>query len=104
MEASIASSTRKEKRAFDRIVGCVSGNMPLRTFLDACNFVVYTDYKPHTFALAKEADPWSALQQRHLTYISEYAIHWLSHPSIYSTHKLVAGKFVWDGLWLDVEI
>ena len=34
--------------------------------------MVCTAHKLLTFAFAKEADPWSACQQRHLAYISEY--------------------------------
>lgn len=30
------------------------------------------DHKPLTFAMAKVAEPWSARQQRHLSYISEF--------------------------------
>ena len=33
---------------------------------------VFTDHKPLTFAMSKVADPWSARQQRHLSYISQY--------------------------------
>ena len=43
-----------------------------RYFLEGRDFTAYTDHKPLTFAFAKISDPWSARQQRHLAYISEY--------------------------------
>ena len=43
-----------------------------RYFLEACDLVICTDHKPLTFTFAKEADPSSAHQQRHLAYISGY--------------------------------
>ena len=36
------------------------------------SFSLYTDHKPLTYLLAKEADAWSACQQRHLAYVAEY--------------------------------
>lgn len=35
-------------------------------------FTVFMDQKPLTYTLGKIADPWSARQQRHLAYISEF--------------------------------
>ena len=37
-------------------------------------FTVYTDHKPLVPAMLKEAEPWSARQQRHLSFISEFTI------------------------------
>ena len=36
--------------------------------------MVLTDHKLLTFNFAKEAEPWSAHQQRHLAYISDYTL------------------------------
>ncbi|TWW56016.1 Retrovirus-related Pol polyprotein from transposon 297 [Takifugu flavidus] len=36
------------------------------------SFTAFVDHKPLTFAMAKTAEPWSARQQRHLSYISEF--------------------------------
>lgn len=43
-----------------------------RFSLEGRNFTIYTDHKPLTFAFAKATDPWSARQQRHITFISAY--------------------------------
>ena len=43
-----------------------------RFFLEVRSLTVYTVYKFLTFAKAKISDQWSAHQQRHLSYISEY--------------------------------
>ena len=43
-----------------------------RYLLEAHDVVVCTNHNPLTFAFAKEANPWSARQQRHQAYISEY--------------------------------
>jgi hypothetical protein len=36
--------------------------------------VIYTDHKPLTFALKKQAEPWTARQQRQLSYLAEFAV------------------------------
>ena len=56
-----------------------------RYFLEGRPFTAFTDYKPLTFAFAKISDPWSARQQRHLSYVSEYTTD-VQH---------VAGKATW---------
>ena len=43
-----------------------------RFLLEARPFTVFVDHKPLTFAMAKVAEPWSARQQRHLAFISEF--------------------------------
>ncbi|TWW74045.1 Retrovirus-related Pol polyprotein from transposon 297 [Takifugu flavidus] len=37
------------------------------------SFTAFVDHKPLTFAMAKTAEPWSARQQRHLSYIKHLA-------------------------------
>ena len=44
-----------------------------RYFLEGRHFTAFTDHKPLLFAFDKVSDPWSARQQHHLTYISEYS-------------------------------
>lgn len=59
--------------AFDReLLGLYLAIRHFRYFLEARPFVAFTDHKPLTFAFAKASDPWSARQQRHLSYVSEY--------------------------------
>lgn len=43
-----------------------------RFLLEGRAFVAYTDHKPLVQAISKSSEPWSARQQRHLSYISEY--------------------------------
>jgi hypothetical protein len=37
--------------------------------LEGRRFIVFTDHKPLTFVLHKQAEPWTACQQRHLSLI-----------------------------------
>ena len=43
-----------------------------RYLLECRVFTVYTDHKPMVDAMFKVSDPWTARQQRHLAYISEF--------------------------------
>lgn len=59
--------------AFDReLLALYLAIRHFRYFLEGRDFTAFTDHRPLTFAFAKVSDPWSARQQRHLTYISEY--------------------------------
>uniref|UniRef100_A0A5S6QAW0 RNA-directed DNA polymerase n=1 Tax=Trichuris muris TaxID=70415 RepID=A0A5S6QAW0_TRIMR len=59
--------------AFDReLLALYLAIRHFRYFLEGREFIAFTDHKPLTFAFAKASDPWSARQQRHLTYISEF--------------------------------
>ncbi|GFO10356.1 Pol polyprotein [Plakobranchus ocellatus] len=44
-----------------------------RFFLEGRPFTAYTDHKPLVGAISKLSDPWTARQQRHLAFISEYS-------------------------------
>ncbi len=44
-----------------------------RYLLEGCNFVVFTDQKPLVGALHRRSDPISTCQQRHLSFIAEFA-------------------------------
>ncbi|KAJ8401803.1 hypothetical protein AAFF_G00377740 [Aldrovandia affinis] len=43
-----------------------------RFLLEARPFTAFVDHKPLTFVMAKLSEPWSARQQRHLSYVSEF--------------------------------
>ena len=59
--------------AFDReLLALYLAVKHFRYMLEGRVFTVFTDHKPLTFAFNKIADPWSARQQRHLSYISEF--------------------------------
>ena len=62
--------------AFDReLLALFLAIRHFRYFVEGRDFTVFTDYRPLAFAFAKVSDPWSARQQRHLAYISEYITH-----------------------------
>ncbi len=59
--------------AYDReLLACVSGIRHFRFMLEGRRFTLYTDHKPLTFALSKVAEPWTARQSRHLSYVAEF--------------------------------
>jgi RNase H-like domain found in reverse transcriptase len=59
---------------FDReLLACVQGIRYFRYMLEARRFTIYTDHKPLTFAIHKVAEPWSARQARHLSYVAEFS-------------------------------
>lgn len=43
-----------------------------RYLLEGRTFVAFTDHKPLVDAMKKTTDPWSARQQRHLSFVSEF--------------------------------
>lgn len=43
-----------------------------RFLLEARPFTAFVDHKPLTFVMSKLSEPWSARQQRHLSYVSEF--------------------------------
>ena len=51
-----------------------------RNMLEGRPFTAFVDHKPLTGAMKKHADPWTARQQRHLAYISEFTTD-LQHVS-----------------------
>ena len=44
-----------------------------RFLLEGRSFIIYTDHKPLVHAMFKTTEPWSARQQRHLSFISEFS-------------------------------
>ena len=58
---------------FDReLLAIYLGIRHFRFMLEGRIFTVYTDHKPLVHAMLKETEPWSARQQRHLSFISEF--------------------------------
>jgi transposase InsO family protein len=65
--------TESRYSAFDRELWAVfSGIRHFRYLLEGRLFHVLTDHKPLTTALHRVSEPWSAKQQRQLSYIAEY--------------------------------
>ncbi|XP_053092916.1 LOW QUALITY PROTEIN: uncharacterized protein LOC128318865 [Pangasianodon hypophthalmus] len=59
--------------AFDReLLGFYLAIRHFRFSLEGRHFTAFVDHKPLTFAMSKVSEPWSAHQQRHLAYISEF--------------------------------
>jgi hypothetical protein len=60
--------------AFDReLLAVVAAIRHFRYMLEGRQFVVFTDHKPLVGALGRRSDPWSARQQRQLSFIAEFA-------------------------------
>ena len=58
---------------YDReLLACVGGIRHFRFMLEGRKFQLLTDHKPLVGALHRTSDPWSARQQRHLSYVAEY--------------------------------
>ena len=63
----------KKYSAYDRELHAIY--MSIRHFRDMVEglaFTVYTDHKPLTFAFSKSTNPWTPIQQRRLSFISEF--------------------------------
>jgi hypothetical protein len=59
--------------AFDKeLLALYLSTRHFRYYLKGRLFSAFTNHKPLTFAMANVSDPWSAWQQRHLAYISEF--------------------------------
>jgi hypothetical protein len=60
--------------AFDReLLAVVAAIKHFCYMLEGRSFVVFTDHKPLVGALSRRSDPWSARQQRHLSFVAEFA-------------------------------
>ena len=60
--------------AFDReLLALYLAVRHFRFILEGRPFIIFTDHHPLVKALHKQAEPWSARQQRHLAYVSEYS-------------------------------
>ena len=59
--------------AFDReLLAMFLAVRHFRYFLEGRQFKIFTDHKPLVFAMAKSSEPWSAQQQRQLSYVSKF--------------------------------
>jgi hypothetical protein len=66
-------AARVKYSAFDRdLLVCYLGIRHFRHLLEGRQFVLYTDHKPLTHALARTTDAWTARQCRQLSYIAEF--------------------------------
>jgi len=66
-------SAQVKYSAFDReLLACYLGIRHFRYLLEGRRFVVYTDHKPLTHALARTTDAWTARQCRQLSYVAEF--------------------------------
>ena len=58
---------------FDReLLGAYLAVRHFRFALEGCQFCLLTDHKPLCAALRRVSPPWSAHQQRHLSYLAEF--------------------------------
>lgn len=65
--------SERKYSTFDReLLGLYLAIRHFRSLLEGRHFTAFVDHKPLIFAMAKVAEPWSARQQRHLSYISEF--------------------------------
>ena len=67
------SDAEKKYSAFDReLLAAYQALRHFRFFLEGKDFSIFTDHKPLTHALLRVSPPWSARQQRHLSYLAEF--------------------------------
>jgi hypothetical protein len=60
--------------AFDReLLAAYLSVRHFRFLLEGRPFTLYTDHKPLVGSLSRTTEPWSARQQRHLSYLAEFA-------------------------------
>ena len=73
---------------FDReLLAAFAAVKHFRFMLEGRDFTLFTDHKPLTFALFRVSPPWSARQQRHLSYLSEFTSGLVHLPGL---QKVVA--------------
>jgi hypothetical protein len=67
------SPTEARYSAFDReLLAAYLAVRYFRFLLEAREFHILTDHKPLTYALHRVSEPWSARQQRQLSYLAEF--------------------------------
>ena len=65
--------TEVKYSTFDRkLLAAYSAIRHFRFLLEGHQFCLLTDHKPLVTAMVRVSPPWSACQQRHLAYISEF--------------------------------
>ncbi len=61
--------------AFDReLLAAYLAVRHFRFLLEGRQFILWTDHKPLSFALHRVLEPWTARQQRQLSYLAEFAV------------------------------
>uniref|UniRef100_A0AAV2JZV2 Gypsy retrotransposon integrase-like protein 1 n=1 Tax=Knipowitschia caucasica TaxID=637954 RepID=A0AAV2JZV2_KNICA len=64
--------SERKYSTFDReLLALFLATRHFRFLLEGREFTAFVDHKPLTFGMAKTSEPWSSLQQRHLSAISE---------------------------------
>ena len=67
------TDAEKKYSAFDReLLAAYSAVRHFRFMLEGRDFTLFTDHKPLTFAISRTSPPWSARQQRQLSFIAEF--------------------------------
>ena len=67
------SASESKYSAFDReLFAAYSALRHFRFLLEGNTFPLFTDHKPLTHALFRTSPPWSAMQQRRLSFLSEF--------------------------------
>jgi cleavage and polyadenylation specificity factor subunit 1 len=77
------STTEQRYSAFDReLLAIYLSIRHFRFMLEGREFIVFTDHMPLLAALNRVSPPWTARQQRHLSYISEFNIKLVHTPGV----------------------
>jgi len=75
------SAAEVKYSTFDReLLAAYAAIRHFRFMLEGRQFVLYTDHKPLVAAMVRVTPPWSARQQRHLAYISEFSTNLVHTP------------------------
>ena len=54
------------------LLACITAIRLVCCLVESWAFKVYTNHKPLTYLLAKQAGPWSSQQQHHLAHVAQY--------------------------------
>jgi transposase InsO family protein len=77
------SAAEQRYSAFDReLLAIYLAIRHFRFMLEGREFLVFTDHMPLLSALKRVSPPWTARQQRHLSFISEFNLHLVHTPGV----------------------
>jgi cleavage and polyadenylation specificity factor subunit 1 len=69
------TAAQQKYSTFDReLLAMYEAIRHFRWSLEGRDFILYTDHKPLTQALARVSDPWTPRQQGHLSYVAEFTL------------------------------